>query len=185
MLCPNCNQQLPDGAKACPMCGVSFVQPQPQQPSASQLAAQQELKKKSNQGLLVPIMSIGLGVMFLLLGIHLHVCAILGLGLIGLGAYSLYKRNSELSDLKRVSSGAVKIGVCPKCKSPNIEMQMVQAGAYTSQSKTTVSENINPLKPFTHVNVNQGPSTTINKFKNKGHCLNCGFVFDKPLQIYQ
>ena len=59
-------------------------------------------------------------------------------------------------------------------------MNMVESGEVTVQGKTTISDNINPLRPFTHTNIRYSPIATNIHYKNKCHCLNCGFVFDKP-----
>ena len=66
MRCPNCNEHLLDGSKACPKCGTSFVNnASPTKPlSVSQIAAQNELKKKQHEGKLLPILSIELGIIF-------------------------------------------------------------------------------------------------------------------------
>ena len=166
------------------MCGMSFIQ-QPQQPeqTASQLAAQSELKKRQSEGILVPAMSFTIGGMMLLIGIFAPASLLIGLPLIGFGIYSLVQRHKRISDLKKISDGAQLISVCPKCKSPNIQMAVVQSSSITLQGKTTVGENINPLRPFTHVNVNHGPTSTVNNFSNQCHCLTCGNVFSKPETI--
>ena len=201
MLCPNCNNPLPDGSKACPMCGMSFVaqptaQPMFQQPAtppttiqpqetASQIAAKKELKKKGSEGFMVPILCIFFGLIFLPLAKETHALAFMGLMFIGFGVYLLWKRHRRLKELKLISEGKTQVKICPKCKSPNIEMNVVQASSYTLNQKTTVSKNINPLKPFTHTNINTGNSTTINNYANQCHCLSCGNIFGKPEIIYQ
>lgn len=196
MNCPYCNNNLPDGALACPACGASFVQQQPQiqyqQPqqekTVSQIAAENELKKTEGSGILVPVMGIGVGaiaVLFSLIGHFNIIVFVIGIVFICLGSYSLYKRNARISSLKKISSGANASYLCPRCKSPNIQMNMVETGATTYQGTTRISENINPLHPFTHVNVRTGPTISNTTYGNKCHCLNCGNIFDKPEIIYR
>lgn len=87
------------------------------------------------------------------------------------------KRKQELSEL---SQGKKIINVCPKCKSQNIEMNMVQTGSITTHGISRVSNNINPLHPLTHTNVKMGDDFNKIKYENQCHCLNCGYVFAKP-----
>lgn len=192
MICPNCNNQLPDNSVACNMCGMSLAPQQMPQPNmqqiqqtASQAAAQKELKKKQTEGFLVPYLSIGFGVALSLLALIEPIILLMGLAFIGFGVYLLWKRKRNLKELKLISEGASVIRICPKCKSPNIQMSMVQSSSMTFQGKTTISDNINPLRPFTHTNVNHGPVSTINNYSNQCHCLNCGNIFVKPEKIIQ
>lgn len=67
MICPNCNNQLPDNSVACNMCGMSLAPQQMQQ--IQQTASQAELKKKQTEGFLVPYLSIGFGVALSLLAL--------------------------------------------------------------------------------------------------------------------
>lgn len=99
--------------------------------------------------------------------------------LIGYVLASSYKKKRR-KELTPLANGKKIVNVCPKCKSDNIEMAMVQTGAVTSHGTTRVSDNINPLHPFTHTNVSQGTNFTSNSFGNQCHCKNCGYVFAKP-----
>ena len=184
MKCPNCNQDLPDNAKACPACGTSFINDKSEL-NASQIAAQADLKTKQSEGVLIPALALGFGLIFLLFGFVTKVAIIIGIGLMAAGIYALYVRNKRLSELKKISDGAVAISVCPQCKSQNIEMGLVNTGSTTYMGRTTISDNINPLTPFTHTNINHGNSITTNNYKNKCHCLNCGNVFNKPQIVYK
>ena len=94
-----------------------------------------------------------------------------------IGTSNKKKRAAELTPL---ANGKKIVNVCPKCKSDNIEMSMVQTGGVTSHGTTRVSDNINPLHPFTHTNVSQGMDFTSNSFGNQCHCKNCGHVFAQP-----
>lgn len=207
MICPRCQNQLPDNSIACNRCGMQFqyqqqpqmqYQQQPQmqyqqpiqqpvqpQLDPSQMAAQAELKKKQSEGIILPATSIGLGVMLLMLGIYVKAAIFVGLFFIIIGSIALAVRFKRILELKKLSAGQKMVSVCPKCKSTNIQMSMVQASSVTTQGKTTVGDNINPLKPFTHTNIKHGPETTYNNYTNKCHCLACGYVFNKPEIIYQ
>ena len=52
-----------------------------------------------------------------------------------------YKNNLEL-----IAEGRKIINVCPKCKSSNIVMSMVQSEGYTTHDITKVSKNLNQAK---------------------------------------
>ena len=83
-------------------------------------------------------------------------------------------------ELEHLASGKKIVNVCPKCKSENITMQMVQKSTFVMHDKTRVSDNINPLHPFTHTNVKKGNDYSTPIYGNQCHCLNCGHVFAKP-----
>ena len=92
----------------------------------------------------------------------------------------IYNRHDKIRILETKLDRINKIKICPYCKSPNLEMNMVQAGNTISKGKTTISENINPLRPFTHVNVKHGNVNTYTRYTNMFHCLSCGKVFHNP-----
>lgn len=83
-------------------------------------------------------------------------------------------------ELENIASGKKIVNVCPKCKSENITMQMVQKSTFVMHDKTRVSDNINPFHPFTHTNVKKGNDYSTPIYGNQCHCLNCGHVFAKP-----
>lgn len=94
------------------------------------------------------------------------------------------KIKNRVSELKELSSGKKIVNICPRCKSQNIQMQMVQTGSTTTHGVSRVSNNINPLHPFTHTNVRKGNDYSNITYGNQCHCLDCGFVFSKPDVLY-
>ena len=182
MRCPNCNKHLSDGSKACPKCGTSFVNnASPTKPlSVSQVAAQNELKKKQYEGKLLPILCIELGIIFCALGFIDISAIILGGFLVVVGVLGLYEGRKRIAFLEKISSGKSVVAVCPYCKSTNISMSIVHSGTYSSQDTTFVSRNVNPFRPFTHTNIDVGDRYTSNNYKGKCQCKSCGYVFDKP-----
>lgn len=194
MICPNCNNQIQDNYNLCPYCGVSFIQPQPQiqyqqpQMNIQQQAAKNELNKmkkngSSSNGLLLGFAAIIIAVICLVFGIFL------GFIFFTIAAILMFIQNANtkkrMKDLDNISQGKTQYRLCPRCKSPNIQMNMVETGSTVQQGTTRISENINPLQPFTHVNVKTGPTISNTTYGNKCHCLACGHVFDKPEIIYQ
>lgn len=95
-------------------------------------------------------------------------------------ASSFGKKIQRKEQLEHLAAGEKIVNVCPKCKSENIEMSMVQTGGYTTHGTSRVSNNINPLHPFTHTNVRKGTDYNFATYGNQCHCRNCGFVFTKP-----
>ena len=90
----------------------------------------------------------------------------------------MVKRHRE--QLEHLAKGEKIVNVCPKCKSENIVMNMVQTDSYTTHGVTRISDNMNPLHPFTHTNVRKGADHTTNSFGSQCHCKNCGHVFSQP-----
>lgn len=184
MICPRCQNQLPEGSVACNRCGTSFVQ---QEQNVQKQAAQDELtklkKKQEFEGFFFGA-GVALVAFFTFLFIHKYFIAFISFAAMALFIFCAVKVKMREKELAKLAHGNTQVSVCPKCKSPNIQMQMVHAGSVTHQGKTTVSKNINPLKPFTYANINQGNNYTTEQYKNKCHCLNCGNIFDKPEITY-
>lgn len=88
------------------------------------------------------------------------------------------KRHRE--QLEHLAKGEKIVNVCPKCKSENIQMSMVQSGNVTTHGISRVSKNINPFHPFTHTNVKKGTDYSFATYDNQCQCLNCGRVFYRP-----
>lgn len=131
-------------------------------------------KKSNTFGVVMMIFAIviSLGIGMIPVTIILFIILLIMLGYFG--------KESKRKEYENIASGKKRVNVCPRCKSDNIEMHMVVTGGYTSHGKTTLSKNINPLRPFTHTNVNEGSDYTSNSYGNKCHCLNCGNVFTFP-----
>lgn len=187
MICPTCNQQLPDDSKACPMCGMVFEQPSNQNTVQMQ-AAEKEYKKFVREDSSFTRI-VGMVVFFSLTIVFLfskHFGTAFICFLFACFIYGVHKvKKDRKNQLKNLSEGKKMINLCPKCKSPNIEMSMVNTGNINAPGKATVSNNINPLKPFTHTNINQNPGFSVNTYGNKCHCKDCGNIFDKPEVFYQ
>lgn len=90
------------------------------------------------------------------------------------------KRDERKEELEHLAKGEKIVNVCPRCKSDNIEMSMVQTSGMTTHGVSRVSDNINPLHPFTHTNVQKGNDYDFATYGNQCHCKNCGHVFSKP-----
>lgn len=199
MFCPSCNSQLPDGSKACPVCGTSFIQQQPttdelkepfippnRQETASQKAASKEYSKIKGDFIAYILFAIfSIIAMFVMFFAEKFLYGFIAAALCITFIVLSTKAKERENHLKQISNGAKVSYLCPRCKSSNIQMQMVAANNVSFHGNTTIGENINPLRPFTHINVQQGPTITNTNYANKCHCMSCGFVFDKPEAIYQ
>lgn len=95
-------------------------------------------------------------------------------------ALNISARKRRKEELEHLAKGEKIVNVCPKCKSENIVMNMVQTDSYTTHGVTRISDNMNPLHLFTHTNVRKGADHTTNSYGNQCHCLNCGNVFARP-----
>lgn len=107
----------------------------------------------------------------------------LGISLIILSLIALFSSlgyKARRNELQQIAAGKKILNVCPRCKSDNITMQMVQTGSFTMHDKSRVSKNINPLRPFTHTNIKMGNDYSKSIYGNQCHCLNCGYVFSRP-----
>ena len=185
MFCKKCGTEIQDDAKFCPMCATPVeTAEQEKEPDLQTKLAQEELevlnKSKKHDSKIDTIM----GFLFLVsiaLIISKHyfvgiIAFIISLSVLG---YSVSK-DKKRDTLEHLSKGEKILNVCPKCKSANIEMSMVQTGNITTHGTSRVSNNINPLHPFTHTNVKKGADYNFATYGNQCHCRNCGFVFIKP-----
>lgn len=123
------------------------------------------------------ILIIGTILSFCLGAVFLGIILLLVTLIQGSVAGNKINRKKELTEL---AAGKKIVNVCPKCKSENITMQMVQKSTFVMHDKTRVSDNINPFHPFTHTNVKKGNDYSTPIYGNQCHCLNCGHVFAKP-----
>ena len=203
--CPNCNAVIQPDAKFCPMCGKEIIaQPQIQPPSIQnaeypterynensisatddiqvQLAQKElaTLKKETNSGkaLLYATILLALSVMSFCFKLYFG-GIFFGIVFIAHIISDANKRNRK-QEVEHLAAGQKILNVCPRCKSPDIDMSMVQTGGFTTHGTTRVADNINPLHPFTHTNVKKGNDYTSYSYGNQCHCRNCGNVFAKP-----
>ncbi len=200
MICPRCGKeiQLSDDSRFCSGCGLEFQrqtapivqQPiqqtaieEPKEQTIQQIAAQKELvtlnkveKNTSANGMI----GLLLVVAFVCLICGAFPITILLVIIAIIMGVDKSKRKNRMDMLSHISAGQQIVNVCPKCKSPDIEMSMVQTGGFTTHGTTRVADNINPLHPFTHTNVKKGNDYTSYSYGNQCHCRNCGFVFAKP-----
>ncbi len=93
-------------------------------------------------------------------------------------------KDQHKKQLQHIASGRKIVNVCPKCKSPDVEMDMVQSGGFTSHGTSRMGKNINPLHPLTHTNIRRGMDYTSFSYRNQCHCKNCGHVFSRPEVYY-
>jgi len=199
MVCPNCNKTLPDESIACNFCGTTFNQstgqlinrstatPQMPQRTPEQAGASIELaqikrdktKELCYAGIIGGIIFIIAGIVFFkLIGI------IAGIVLLVSSIVKLIDTNGRIEELNKIASGRKIVSVCPMCKSTNIQIGLVETGSTAHHGVTTVGQNINPLRPFTHTNIRQGDTYTSSSYGSKGVCLNCGCTFDEPERFF-
>jgi len=204
MVCPNCNKSLPDESIACNYCGNVLNQlevqrqtgqlmtypvaaPQMPQRTPEQAGAELELAQ-IKQDSTVELCYIGIigGIIFIIgsiVGNSLY-GVIFGIVILIISISKLSQTKSRIVDLKKIASGRKIVSVCPMCKSPNIQIGLVETGSTATHGVSTVGQNINPLRPFTHTNVRQGNTYTTNSYGSKGVCLNCGCSFDEPERFF-
>lgn len=196
MLCPKCNKELPDGSAFCNHCGCRIGQapaqnnnqpPRQPQKSMQQIGAEAELKQlKSISWIGQAIILFIIGVALIVGGIYFRALIVAGLG-IGIIVYEIVKwidRSERIKKLEKLASGKRIIHVCPECKSPKIQMNIVQTNSVTVHGTTRVADNVNPLHPFTHTNIRQGNEYTASAYGNMMVCLNCGCTFTEPDKFY-
>jgi uncharacterized Zn finger protein (UPF0148 family) len=205
MICPKCKKELPDGSKFCNHCGnpINTEQPkqQPQQPrvqkTIQQIGAETELKRlQSSHWKIKYFFVMGIGIAILIAGIAIYATIptaeytvtygpiIVGLIIFIVGVVLFTNTNDRINELKPLANGHRIINVCPKCKSPKIQMHLVQTNTVTSHGTTRVANNVNPLHPFTHTNIKQGNDYTSAAYGNMMICLNCGCTFTDPDKFY-
>lgn len=204
--CPNCNAVIQPDAKFCPMCGKEVtIQQQIQPPEIQEneyhveqykdetinrnidiqtQLAQKELDKINAKNVNETRESFAVIGLLAIAILAFAVGAILP-GIIFALLFIVYtikvgNRINRKKELEHLAAGEKIINVCPKCKSPDIEMNMVQSGGFTTHGTTRVADNINPLHPFTHTNVKKGNDYTSYSYGNQCHCRNCGHVFARP-----
>lgn len=204
MVCPNCNKNLPDGSIACNFCGYALNQfavqrqtgqlmtypvaaPQMPQKTPEQTGAELELaqiKKDSTKELCY--MGLVGGSIFVIYGLAKFniIGIVLGMFFVILSIVKLIETKNRIEQLKNIASGRKMVSVCPMCKSPNIQIGLVETGSTAVHGVSTVGQNINPLRPFTHTNIHQGNTYTSNSYGSKGVCLNCGCSFDEPEKFF-
>lgn len=200
MICPKCKKELPDGSAFCNHCGTAInVQPTPQQSqpqkTMQQIGAEAELKKLESKPwkLIYILTSIG-GIIIITLSILpalmyadseiIMVGMIIGIALLVYGIFQFINVYERIKQLKPLANGRRLVNVCPKCKSPRIQMHLVQTNSVTAHGTTRVANNVNPLHPFTHTNIKQGNDYTSARYGNMMICLNCGCTFTEPDRFY-
>lgn len=209
--CPECGKEFSDMASACPNCGCptdkivrrnieSNLNQNPQINRENQglnriqtntdmirrkaiLTEKQQLIGRNSFGFrLAGIIAVIIGIVSLFLA-----SVIGGLFFIGLGIYVYIRCKNDkqrIKDLEKMERGAKRILICPYCKSTDITVNMVQERTVQGKGKIYVSDNVNPLKPFTHTNIKSAPVVSTNMYGNKYQCQSCGRVFDKVDEIW-
>lgn len=183
MICPNCKNTIPDGSSFCNHCGYNLAGQDLQIKSPQQISAEKQLSSINIES---PKIGIAVGAVISAISVlsETTIGFIVGLIVIIISAAILISTKDKSNNLQRIANSDRLICLCPSCKSSNIQMNLVQTGTTSVHGKTLVSQNINPLRPFTHTNVRQGNTYTAASYSNKCICLNCGYVFDKPEKFY-
>ena len=196
MICPDCNNDIMDGAKACPYCGTSFINKQKKQHSdilnrpISQMsireqAAMKELKGISTFGMTVSLILLVVG----FLGLFYGICTknklsgiIVFISVIIIVIFGEYYFNSKnkMERMKSILDDKQRKAICPYCKSPFIKQRFVKASSTRGKSRTRVSKNINPFHPYSYRNYDTKPVNTSHNYKTTYYCQTCGSVFDDP-----
>lgn len=202
IICSECGKEYSDKASACPNCGcpTSAVSEKKYDFLEKDVAMNremmriQELKSEYDKIHKIPMTVYSL---LQLVGIILVIVSIVMLASgdvgyffvflsIGLAMYvpstKAYMRSKEL---EKMISGQNQEQLCPFCKSTNIRSERLAAGSFQVQGKTTVGNNINPLKPFTHTNIKHGNTYSENVYRTEYTCNNCGKRFAKPKTIWR
>lgn len=190
MICPDCKNDIMDGAKACPYCGASFLtRNTPTTPmSIQKQAAQKELNSIDTDNIKLSLFLCIVGIGMLIFSIfvkgspiHFFIIGILLTVICG-GEYIALKEKKER--LERILDDKKRKAICPYCKSPNIKQRFVKGSTTREKSRTRVSKNINPLHPFSYRNYDTKPVNTSHNYKTTYYCQTCGSVFDNP-QIFE
>ena len=146
--------------------------------------AREELGKIEKAEKITAVNNSGIIIIFVAAGVCLLVGAFpLTILLVIIGLYQLIVKSSKdnrKNQLEQISAGKKIINVCPKCKSDNIVMDMVQKGSFTMHGTSRIADNINPLHPFTHTNIHRGNDYSSAIYGNQCYCRDCGNVFDRP-----
>ena len=197
MICPKCKKDIMDGAKACPLCGTSFIniiqQPdanllsQPQKnKTIQQQAAEAELKELNEVS---PYIFLGAGIMFLLFFLYgwykdKSAICVVSFILMVVSDTAFCTTRDRITKLNRILDDKKRALICPNCKSTNIKQRFVKDSYVRGHSRTYKSKNINPFKPFTYTNYDTKPVKSNINYKTTYFCQNCGSVFDTP-QLFE
>lgn len=207
MICPNCNGELRivpeqigvDGNNLpifhriayCDSCMIKKDLDEKQKDNLQVELAKKEIKKIDSDGgskfYYIAASICGIAAIFslttgsLIQRLCLFSFLLLGFIYLLVQGVNVKKRKQELNEL---SQGKKIINVCPRCKSQNIEMNMVQTGSTTTHGVSRVSNNINPLHPLTHTNVRIGNDSSKITYGNQCICKDCGNVFEKSETLY-
>lgn len=200
--CPECGKEISDKAASCPNCGCpvenntykNHFESEKEEKDYTKIAAQvekEEVESRVTQGNRTAgiILNI-LGTLSLLLGIFGGGGFGLILGGLFFLAIGIGTLNSQSKDKKRIqylqniSDGKKEILVCPYCKGVNVTFNTVQSGIHTSTQTTRISDNINPLRPFTHTNIKTDGTQSNISYKTIYICQDCGKTFDNPNKIW-
>jgi ribosomal protein L37AE/L43A len=183
MICPNCNADIQDNSKFCSSCGKEIFAGQTDDIQVQLAKAELQNDEKTDETpaqVFSVVCFLGI-IAVIIFKPSWSIIAIPILLFFGVGfAHSARITKAHKEELKQIASGKKIVNVCPKCKSPDIEMSMVQTGGFTSHGTTRIADNINPLHPLTHTNVKKGNDYTSYSYGNQCHCRNCGYVFAKP-----
>lgn len=200
--CPECGKEISDKADSCPSCGYPILATKEaassninnEQKDYTKIAAAAEKNKVESRitkrRYISGIISIVLGIISLCLGIFGNGGLLLILGgfffiITGIGALnSQNKDKKRVQYLQNVSDGKKEILICPFCKGVNIEFDAVQSGVYTSGQTARISNNINPLQPFTHTNVRTSGTHSDISYKTLYICKDCGKTFINPDRMW-
>ena len=187
MICPYCKDTIQDGAKACPLCGASFLTRE-RPMSIQKQAAQQELDKIKPSNFIIGIAMIIIGFIMLLYCIFTKgssfFAMLFSIFTICISSSYCIGAKTVKDNMESILDDKKRAYICPNCKSPNIKQRFVKSSTVRGKSRTRVSKNINPGRPFTYRNYDREPSTTTNHYKTTYYCQVCGAVFDRP-QVFE
>lgn len=201
--CPECGKEISDRAASCPNCGCPVEKTQTDNPPLANRKIQEDYTKMAAQAekkavesrvtggnRVAAMIAIVLGIFSLLGGImgSFDFLLILGglffliLGISVLG--SLNRDKKRIQYLQNISDGKKEILICPYCKGSKIIFDTVQSGVHTSGQTASISDNINPLHPFTHTNVKTTGTHSNISYKTLYICQDCGKAFDNPDKVW-
>lgn len=177
MTCPYCNSNIPDESAFCNICGA-----QVSNRLQNTLLKDSAEKQLSGINLDVPKIGLAVGAVIAFISVlsETTIGFIIGFVIMMVSSAILINLKDKSKNLNKIANSNKIMYLCPKCKSSKIQMNLVQTGTTSINEKTLVSQNINPLRPFTHTNIMQGNSYTISSYANKCLCQNCGYIFDEP-----
>lgn len=198
--CPECGKEISDKAANCLNCGCPIgknnrhFENENGKKDYTRIAAQEEKRMvesritKGNHT--AGIVAIVLGIFSLLGGIFGGggfwlifgglFFLIIGIGVLG----SQNKDKMRVQYLQNILNGKKEILICPYCKGVNLSFDTVQSGVHTSGQTARVSDNINPLHPFTHTNIKTSGTHSNIEYKTLYICKDCGKTFDNPNKVW-